>query len=225
MFKKPVFSLAIGVFATYVSAQTTTDIYAKTPSSAYLQDARGAIVRDAYGLCWHTGNWTPADAVTGCDGELAPPITKLTAPVLAPIVAPPATTLSAEEKRCDFTATLESDQTFQLNKAALNAAAKTRLANEILPKLTSCSKIDLIVVTGHTDKLGSEQYNQKLSEKRARAVTTYIKSKGVAAQIKTIGAGESQPIKTCNGQLPHDKFVACLSANRRVSIELKGTAK
>lgn len=225
MFKKPALSLAIGVFATYVSAQTTTDIYAKTPNSAYVQDARGVIVRDAYGLCWHTGSWTPADAVTGCDGELAPPIAKLTAPVLAPITAPPATIPAVEEKRCDFTATLEGDQTFQLNKAAPNAAAKTRIANEILPKLTNCSRIDLIVVTGHTDKLGSEHYNQKLSEKRASAVTTYLKSKGVSAQIKTIGAGKSQPIKTCDDQLPHDKLIACLSANRRVSIELKGTAK
>ncbi len=225
MFKRPALSLAIGVFATYVSAQTTTDIYVKTPNSAYVQDAHGVIVRDAYGLCWHTGSWTPADAVTGCDGELTPPIAKLTAPVLAPIAAPPAATPAAEVKRCDFAATLESDQTFQFNKAVLNAAAKTRINNEILPKLANCSNIDFIIVTGHTDKLGSEQYNQKLSEKRAGAVATYIKGKGVSAQIKTIGAGKSQPIKMCDEQLPHNKFVACLSTNRRVSIEFKGTAK
>ena len=225
MFKKLALSLAIGVSAACASAQNTTDIQAKTPHSAYLQDARGVIVRDAYGLCWHTGSWTSADAVTGCDGELTPPIAKPTAPALAPVVAPMAATPQAEAMRCDFSATLESDQTFPFNKAVLNAAAKTRIANEILPKLTNCSKIELITVTGHTDKLGSEQYNQQLSEKRASAVATYLMNKGVSAQIKTIGAGKSQPVKMCDEQLPHNKLLACLSANRRVSIELKGIAK
>lgn len=223
MLKKLALSLAIGVSASCVFAQSTTDIQAKTPNSAYVQDARGVIVRNAYGLCWHTAYWTPADAVTGCDGELTPPIAKPTAPALAPITVPMAAIPVAEP--CDFAATLESDQTFPLNKAALNAAAKTRIANEILPKLTSCAKIDLITVTGHTDKLGSEQYNQKLSEKRADAVATYLKSKGVSANIETVGAGKSQPIKACDDHLPHKKLVACLSPNRRVSIELKGTAK
>jgi OOP family OmpA-OmpF porin len=225
MLEKLALSLVIGASAASVFAQTTTDIQAKTPNSAYAQDARGVIVRDAYGLCWHTANWTPADAVTGCDGELAPPIAKPTAPALAPITGPMTAMPEAELKRCDFVATLESDQTFLFNQATLSTAAKTRIANEILPKLTSCAKIDRIMVTGHTDRLGSEQYNQKLSEKRASSVATYLKSKGVSAHIETIGAGKSQPIKVCDGRLPHKKLVACLSPNRRVSIDLKGTEK
>ena len=48
-------------------APVTTDIQAAKPRSAYVQDARGVIVRDPYGLCWRTGYWTPADAVPGCD--------------------------------------------------------------------------------------------------------------------------------------------------------------
>lgn len=225
MLKKLALSLAIGTSATCVFAQTTTDIQAKTPNSAYLQDARGVIVRNAYGLCWHTANWIPADAVTGCDGELSPPIAKPTAPARAPITAPMAAMPVAEPKRCDFAAILESDQTFLFNKAVLGTAAKTRIDNEILPKLTSCAKIDLIMVTGHADRLGSEQYNQKLSEIRANAVATYLKSKGVSAQIETIAAGKSQPITVCDDRLSHKKLVACLSPNRRVSIELKGTAE
>jgi hypothetical protein len=51
-------------------APLTTDIQAKTPYSAYVQDARGVIARNPFGLCWRTGYWTPADAVPGCDAPL-----------------------------------------------------------------------------------------------------------------------------------------------------------
>jgi hypothetical protein len=49
----------------------TTDIKAPTPYSGYVQDARGVIARDPFGLCWRTGYWTPADAVPGCDRRCA----------------------------------------------------------------------------------------------------------------------------------------------------------
>ncbi|HZW13906.1 MAG TPA: OmpA family protein, partial [Noviherbaspirillum sp.] len=55
------------------SASAQQDIKAKTPNSAYLQDSRGVVARDPFGLCWRTGTWTPADAVGGCDGEIAKP--------------------------------------------------------------------------------------------------------------------------------------------------------
>src|ERR1700739_2588312 len=47
-------------------APVTQDIKGDTPKSAYVQDARGVIARDPYGLCWRTVYWTPADAVPGC---------------------------------------------------------------------------------------------------------------------------------------------------------------
>lgn len=46
------------------------EIQAVTSNAAYVQDARGVIARDPYGLCWHTGYWTPADSIPGCDGEI-----------------------------------------------------------------------------------------------------------------------------------------------------------
>lgn len=58
---------ASSVAAFSASAQDMTDIKASTPNSAYVQDGRGVIVRDPFGLCWRTGYWTPADAVPGCD--------------------------------------------------------------------------------------------------------------------------------------------------------------
>ena len=73
---------ASAVVAFSASAQVVTDIKAKTPNSAYVQDSRGVIVRDPFGLCWRTGQWTPADAVPGCDG----PLVQAQAP--APAAAP-----------------------------------------------------------------------------------------------------------------------------------------
>jgi OOP family OmpA-OmpF porin len=222
-------ALVIGSAATGATAQTITNIQANSNNSAYIQDSRGVIVRSQTGLCWRMGNWTPADAVAGCDGDLVPPITRPTAPAIvttppvvaqAPVVSPP-----PPPKRCDFTVTLDNDQTFEFNKAVLSSAAKKRIDQEVLPKLASCDKVDVVLVTGHTDRLGSPQYNQKLSEKRAGMVAAYLKSKGASTRIDIAGAGEAQPVKACDGKLSRAKLITCLAANRRVMIEARGTTK
>jgi OmpA-OmpF porin, OOP family len=204
-------------------AQTASDIQAK-PSSAYVQDGRGTIARSHFGLCWRTGYWTPADAVVGCDGELAPPVAKPTAPTVA-APAPVASAPVAAPKRCDFAVTLSNDQTFAFNKAVLSNAAKARIDSEVVSKLDNCAKVDIMLITGHTDRLGSQQYNQKLSEKRANAVAGYLKSKGVKAEIDTLGAGKTQSIKACDDKLPRKQLIECLAPNRRVAIETRGLAK
>lgn len=223
--KKTTLNLALaitaGIAAASATAQTVTDINAKTPNSAYLQDSRGVVARSPFGLCWRTGTWTPADAVAGCDGELAPPVAKPTAPA----VAAPAPAAAAAPKRCDFSVTLSNDQTFAFNKAVLTASAKKRIDDEVFTKLNNCSKVDIVLVTGHTDRLGSQQYNQKLSEKRATAVAAYLKNKGVKAEIDTLGAGKTQSIKACDDKLPRAQLIECLAPNRRVVIEGRGLAK
>ncbi|MGZ3180977.1 MAG: hypothetical protein ACXU8N_00935 [Telluria sp.] len=90
---------ATAVMAGSASAQTptsppyaplTTDIMAKTPYSAYVQDGRGVIARDPFGLCWRTGYWTPADAVPGCDLPICtPPETLQDGKCVAPPPPPP----------------------------------------------------------------------------------------------------------------------------------------
>ena len=233
MFNKLAIGLALGVMTSAASAQSVTNIQANPTSSAYLQDGRGVITRSGTGQCWRSGFWTPADAVAGCDGELAPPITKATAPAIAPIAektAPPPVTNApiaapAPVKRCDFTVTLENDQTFAFGKAVLTNAAKKRIDDAVLNKLPACSTVDIIIVSGHTDRLGSQQFNQKLSDQRAQTVAGYLKSKGVSAQIDTLGMGKTQAIKSC-GDIPDPKkLVDCLGPNRRVVVEVKGLAK
>lgn len=223
MLKKIALGFALGAATTGAVAQTAPDIKANPANSAYLQDSRGVIARSGFGLCWRSGYWSPVDAVPGCDGELVPPIvTSPIAPPLAPQATAPAPTAP---KRCDFTITLSNDETFAFNKAALSSGARKRIDEEVLPKLDKCTKIETVLITGHTDRFGSQQYNQKLSEKRAEAVAAYLKGKGINAQINTLGAGKTQPVKSCSDKLPRPKLIECLAINRRVVIEGRGLAE
>ena len=224
--------LAVATFAAH--AQTGSDIKAKQGSSAYAQDSRGIVARTGYGSCLRTGYWSPADGVEGCDGALASPVPKVTAPApaatpaapMAATAAPAAVAAApAAPKRCDSSINLSADEAFAFNKAVLSAAAKRKLDAELPAKLAACSKVDLIIVTGHADRIGSQQANQKLSAKRAAAVAAYIKSKGVDAPMDTLGAGKTQPVKACDDKLPRQKLIACLAPNRRVVVEVRGPGK
>src|SRR3569833_3183839 len=224
MFNKLAFAILFGSAAFDASSQAITDIQAKQESSAYAQDVRGTKQRSQNRKSRHTDNRTQGDAVIGCDGQLEPPVAKATAPAIAtPVAAAPAAALPP--KRRDFAVTQTKDQAFTFNKAALSNAAKNRIDDEVMTKLGGCAKVDLMVVTGHTDRIGSKQYNQKLSQKRAAAVASYLKAKGVAANINVVGAGATQPVKSCSAKLSRKNLIACLSPNRRVVIEAQGQAK
>src|SRR3569833_1770900 len=224
MFNKLAFAILFGSAAFDASSQAITDIQAKQESSAYAQDVRGTILRSQYGLCWRTGYWTQGDAVIGCDGQLEPPVAKATAPAIAtPVAAAPAAAMPP--KRSDFAVTQANDQAFTFNKAALSNAAKNRIDDEVMTKLGGCAKVDLMVVTGQTDRIGSKQYNQKLSQKRAAAVASYLKAKGVAANINVVGAGATQPVKSCSAKHTQKNQKTNHSPNRRVVIEAQGQAK
>jgi OmpA-OmpF porin, OOP family len=223
MLKKSACGLIFCLGATATFAQSdSTAIQARPQHNAYLQDSQGAIVHNGEGLCWRSGYWTPTDAVAGCDGALVPPIAKPIAPdIVTPVATAPVAPPAAPE-RCDFTVTLNNDQTFAFNKSTLGSAAKKRIDQEVVTKLASCAKVELITITGYADRLGSERYNQKLSEKRANAVAIHLKNKGVSAQVNTVGAGKTQAVKICDDKLKGKKLIECLAPNRRVVIEIRG---
>jgi OOP family OmpA-OmpF porin len=218
MINKLAIGFLMGTFSICVFAQTT-DIQA--PNDGYSRDSRGTVARSDYGLCWRSGTWTPDDAAAGCDGPLKPPIPN----PIAPEVKSNLGERKPVTQRCDFTATLESGQTFVSGKAVLNEQAKKRIADDILPKLAQCKTITSVVITGHTDHIGSREFNQQLSEKRARALATYLKEKGLTEPISTYGAGETKALISCNGKLPISQLLSCLAPNRRVSIEVHGLKK
>lgn len=186
-----------------MSAHAQTDIKASTPNSAYLQDGRGVIARNSTGLCWHTGYWTPAASVPGCDGALV-----AAAPAAAPVVAP----VPTSEK-----VTFAADAFFDFDKAVLKPDGKAKL-DDLASKLNGLN-LEVIIAVGHTDSIGPDAYNQKLSVRRAEAVKSYLVGKGVdAKRVYTEGKGEKQPVAT-------NKTAAGRAQNRRVEIEVVGTRK
>jgi OOP family OmpA-OmpF porin len=199
---------ASAVFTLSASAQ---DIQAKSGNSAYLQDSRGVITRSAPGLCWRTGYWTPADAVPGCDGELAKPVVQPTpAPAPPPAPAPVPVPAPVSEK-----VTFAADTSFAFNQAVLQPDGKAKL-DELASKLQGMD-LEVIIAVGHTDSVGNDAYNQKLSVRRAEAVKAYLVSRGIEAnRIYTEGKGEKQPIAD-------NKTAAGRAQNRRVEVEVVGT--
>lgn len=193
------------------SAAAQENIQANAPYSGYVQDSRGVIVRSGTGLCVHTGYWTPADAtVVGCDGVVAQaaaapaPAAPAPAPAAAPVPAP------VSEK-----VTFAADTFFDFDKAVLKADGKSKL-DDLVSKLQGMN-LEVIVAVGHTDSVGTDAYNQKLSVRRAEAVKGYLVSKGIEAnRVYTEGKGEKQPVAD-------NKTAAGRSKNRRVEIEVVGT--
>ena len=148
-------------------------------------------------LCWRNANWTPATAAPGCDGAIA---------------AKPKAAPKAAAK-----VTLNADALFDFDKSVIKPAAKASL-DSLAGKVKSLT-LEVIVAVGHTDSIGTDAYNQKLSIRRAEAVKKYLVSQGIEAKrIYVEGKGESQPVadnKTAEGR----------AKNRRVQIEAIGTRK
>jgi OmpA-OmpF porin, OOP family len=121
---------------------------------------------------------------------------------------------------------LASTELFEFNKAVLTEEARKKLDAEVIAKLRDLKDVRYIIVNGHADRLGSNEYNQRLSEKRADAVRAYLVSKGVdAAKVETLGFGKTLPVKSCPDQKERKNLIECLSPNRRVVVEVQGTPR
>ncbi|HEX2334401.1 MAG TPA: OmpA family protein [Burkholderiales bacterium] len=121
---------------------------------------------------------------------------------------------------------LASTELFEFNKAVLTPEARAKLDSEVVAKLRDMKDVKFVIVNGHADRLGSAQYNQKLSEQRADAVRAYLVSKGVdASKVETLGFGKTLPVKSCPDQKNRKELIECLSPNRRVVVEVQGTPR
>ncbi len=142
------------------------------------------------------------------------------APPPPPPPAPPPPAPAPQVQRI----TLDSKALFDFDKAVLKPEGMAAIDSQVVAKLAQMKKIEVVLVTGHTDRIGSEEYNQKLSERRADAVRDYLVSKGVdKTKIETIGLGEKQPVVQCDQKGMKD-LIACLQPNRRVEVQAKGEA-
>jgi len=122
--------------------------------------------------------------------------------------------------------TLSTDTLFGFGKSTLKPAGEAKL-DDLANKLSQVD-IESITDTGHADRIGSSEVNQKLSVSRAESVKAYLVRKGVQSdRIAVAGKGESQPVTSaddCKGP-PTAKVIACLAPDRRVEIEVVGTRR
>lgn len=233
--KRIFLGLALAALASPALAQQT----------GYVTEQAGSHVMSPFGLCWHSGFWTDTNAVSPCDrtaqaeapapapqpvavapqSEPAPapaPQPVAVAPQPAPTPAPaPVAAQPAYEK-----VTLSADVLFDFNKATLKPAGMQKL-DELADRLQGAA-LDEIRIVGHADRIGSPQYNRRLSEERAKSVKSYLESRTSARTILTAGRGSEQPVTgvSCRGMGPEQganrRLVQCLQADRRVDIELFG---
>ena len=186
-------------------------------------------------LCWRDANWTPATAAAGCDGAIvakpaaaaapaarpaAPAAPAASAPAARPAAAAPAPAAAAPRPAAPPPAaatkvTYAADAFFDFDKSVLKAEGKAKL-DDLVGKVKGIN-LEVIIAVGHTDSVGSDAYNQKLSVKRSDAVKAYLVTKGIEKnRVYTEGKGEKQPVAD-------NKTSAGRSKNRRVEIEVVGT--
>ena len=119
---------------------------------------------------------------------------------------------------------LNSDVTFAFGKANLKPQAQSVL-DGIYGEIAQVKSAD-VKVAGYTDRIGSDAYNQKLSQKRAETVANYLVAKGVSQNaISATGYGKANPVtgNKCDAVKGRKALIACLADDRRVEIAVNGT--
>jgi OOP family OmpA-OmpF porin len=198
--------IATAALATAAGAQTVDN----------WRTSSGDALKNSTNLCWRNATWTPATAAVGCDGAIvaAAPVMAPVAPKAAPApvaVAPAVAPVPPVATKVTYAA----DAFFDFDKSVLKPAGKAKL-DDLVGKVKGIN-LEVIIAVGHTDSVGSDAYNQRLSVRRSEAVKAYLVSKGIEKnRVYTEGKGEKQPVadnKTSDGR----------AKNRRVEIEVVGT--
>jgi len=212
-------------------AGATARIGSPPPAPGYVGSGAGVVATNPFGLCWHGGaEWTPDKAAAPCDmtpRASAPVAPVAKAPEPAPAPEPQALAAAAPAPVIEKIS-LNTDVLFPFNSAELLPGGQTKL--DQLAQDAKGANVDRVVLTGHADRIGSEEYNQQLSEERAQAVADYLAQRGVdSGHITAEGKGKSDPItgNECSNlgkeSNKNQKLIACLQPDRRVDAELLGS--
>lgn len=191
-------------------------------SPGYVTNSQNQVWTTPYGLCWRTTGWSPENAAAPCDArpraEVPPPPVAAAPAVPVPQPAPIAAPAPVIEK-----VSLDSDVLFEFDKAKLRPEGQQKL-DELADRIKD-AQVESILAVGHADRIGPDQYNDKLSAARASSVKEYLAQKGIPEEkVRSEGRGEHEPVtgEQCKGQRGA-KLIACLQPDRRVDVEVRGT--
>ena len=177
-----------------------------------------------YRYLWNLGDeqktWESDMSVATLELVLHPNRTSYVAPVAAPAPEP-----APEPVVVDKNFALSSDVLFAFGKSTLKPEGVAAL-NTLYQQIVDVQPKDgSAVVVGYTDRIGSDAYNQKLSEARARTVADFLVGKGLpAGKVAIEGRGEANPVTgtQCNGVKGKTQLIACLAPDRRVEVRVTG---
>ena len=180
-------------------------------------NATGTPWKNSSGQCWRNSSWTPATAHPDCDGALKQ-VAEVSKPAQVDVTRPTATIAqAATTPPAVVKASYSADALFDFDKSVLKPEGKAKL-DDLVSKLQNVN-LEVVIVVGHTDSVGTDAYNMKLGDRRAQAVKAYLVSKGIEnKRVYTESKGERQPVadnKTATGR----------AKNRRVEVEVVGTVK
>ncbi|WP_374350931.1 OmpA family protein [Chitinimonas sp.] len=206
-------------------------VSAMADKNGYVSDSRAAVVKNNFGECWRSGFWNKDLAVEECDADLMPKKVEPPKPEVKP--EPPKPEVKPEPpKKKPEALTLNASSLFEFNKAdlkdegkeALGAVAKVLLERKYDPAKTR------IEVTGHTDRIGSQEHNAKLSQARADTTRSFLVEKGIPdGMITATGKGFAEPItkpEDCKKVAKNrSKLIACYAPDRRVEVGIYATVE
>ena len=205
------------LFAKFLAAASVVSVsvaYANVAPVA--TDSSGAPIRDGSGNCVQSSGIIHPDCTTKKTEPAKPAAPSTPAEPAKPAgpatpAAPAAPAAPASVKQA---ITIQAEALFDFDKSVLKPDGKKSI-DDAVAKMKNVD-VEIVIATGHTDSIGTDAYNQKLSERRATSVKEYMVSKGVpAAKITLLGKGETQPVAT-------NKTKEGRAKNRRVDIEFKG---
>ncbi len=209
-------SIILGLSIVSVSAHAWDVDIPRGDSPAYVQDSDGNIVRDRWGQCVRTIHWSKETAIAKCEGwEEAKPVvevkpTPAPVPKPTPVIAP--APVAEPEPRVVAPATLAFTGFFEVDGSNLTAEAKAKLDEYV--EFLNDNPNKRLNIQGHTDSTGSVAHNQKLSERRANQVKSYLESQGISSnRLRATGAGELLPAAT-------NETAEGRAHNRRVVIQI-----
>jgi len=180
------------------------------------------VVRNNYGECWKNTYFDKATQGRVECGDAVEP---------APVA--PVAVVEQAPQYVDETVSLSAKTLFGFDKDVLRAEAQDNL--KVLAQRLGQTNVQSVRVEGHTDFMGSEKYNQALSERRANVVANYLVSNGVpASKTSAVGLGESQAQMTqvCEAEVAklgakaskakkREALIACIEPDRRVDVKIR----